>query len=231
MQSVKGYEEIWERFTSERTLEFGGHRDPAWQSGHEYSASFVIPVDVSRFADRLKPMRDALENETYVSLHPDHFMHITLLLLGFLTPEPEEKNEVSSQRLTEIGESAKAALASFAPFSVRLANLNAFPGAAFVEVHDDGNISRLRDALCAGCGLKQPPGPPHLTLAYLQAPDGTPAPDSLVSAISEYRDWPVGTLEVQRAELTLLNVHDEYPEPGTLCELPLLGEAGEARGY
>lgn len=221
MQSVQGYEEIWEKFVTERTLDFGGHRDPAWQSGHDFSASFVVPVDVSRFADRLQPMRDDLENEPYVSLHPDHFMHITLLLLGFLTPEPDDPNEVSSERLTQLGETAKETLANFPPFSVELANLNAFPGAVFVEVHDGGEISRLQDALCSGCGLKRPPGPPHMTLAYLQAPDGTPAPDSLVSAISEYRGWPVGTLEIRRAELTLLDVHDDYPEPKTLCQIPL----------
>lgn len=227
MQSTQSYGEVWSNFVSERRLEFGGHRDPSWQSGHDYSASFVIPTDVSRFADRLQPMRGALEMEPYVSLHPDHFMHITLLLLGFLTPEPEGPNEISGARLTELGEKAKEELAEFPPFSVELANLNAFPGAAFVEVHDGGEISRLRDALCAGCGLKRPPGPPHVTLAYLQAPDGTPAPDSLISAISEYRDWPVGTLEVQRAELTLLNVQDDYPEPKTLCKIPLLGEPGQ----
>ena len=28
MQGVNSYEEIWERFASERRLEFGGHRDP-----------------------------------------------------------------------------------------------------------------------------------------------------------------------------------------------------------
>jgi hypothetical protein len=60
-----------------------------------------------------------------------------------------------------------------------------------------------------------------MTLAYIQAPDGTPAPDSLVSAISRYRDWPLGTLEVRRAELTLLDVHDEHPEPKTIREIPL----------
>jgi 2'-5' RNA ligase len=225
MQSMRSYEEIWENFVSERRLDFGGHRDPAWQSGHDFSASFVIPVDVSRFADGLQPMRDDLENETYVSLHPDHFMHITLLLLGFLTPEPEGGNEISGQRLRELGESAKESLAGFPPFSVQLANLNAFPGAAFIEVHDGGEISRLQDALCAGCGLKRPPGPPHLTLAYIQAPDGTLAPDSLVSAISRYRDYPLDTLEVRRAELTLLNVHDEHPEPKTIRELPLSGDS------
>jgi len=227
MQGTRSYEEVWERFVSGRTLEFGGHRDPQWQSGHEYSASFVIPVDVSRFTERLRPPREALENETYVSLHPDHFMHITLLLLGFLTPEPEEDNEVSGARLRELGEGAKESLSDFPPFSVELANLNAFPGAVFVEVHDGGGISRLQDALCAGCGLKRPAGPPHLTLAYIQAPDGTPAPESLVSAISEYRDWPVGTLRVERAELTLLDVHDERPAPKTLCEIPLSGDPGE----
>lgn len=223
MQATNSYEEVWESFVTKRTLEFGGHRDPEWQSGHEFSASFVIPADVSLFWDRLQPMRDALENETYVSLHPDHFMHVTLLLLGFLTPEPEEGNEISGKRLRELGEGAKRSLADFPPFSVELANLNVFPGAAFVEVHDNGRISELQDTLCAGCGLKRPSGPPHLTLAYLQAPDDTPAPESLISAISEYRDWPVGTLDVQRAELTLLNIKDEYPVPKTLYRLPLSG--------
>jgi RNA 2',3'-cyclic 3'-phosphodiesterase len=221
---MKSYGEIWEEFVSRRTLEFGGHRDPAWQSGHDYSASFMIPADVSRFDDRLRPTREALEIEPYVSLHPNHFMHITLLLLGFLSPEPGGENEVSSARLAKLGERAKESLAGFPTFSVELANLNAFPGAVFVEVHDGGGISRLQEALCTSCGFKRPPGPPHLTLAYIQAPDGTPAPDSLVSAISQYRDWPVGTLQVERAELTLLNVHDEYSAPKTLCEIPLSGE-------
>lgn len=221
---MQGYREIWEDFTTDRTLEFGGHRDPNWSAGHKLSASFVIPVDVSRFEERLRPAREDLALEPYVSLHPDHFMHITLLLLGFLTPEPEAESEVSSERLTRIGDEAESALKEFAPFTVELANVNAFPGAVFVEVYDGGEISRLQDAICSGCGLKRPPGPPHLTLAYLQAPDGTPAPDTLIPALERYRDWPVGALEIGRAEMTLLNIHDDYPEPKTLREIPLAGD-------
>lgn len=223
---MQGYREIWESFTANRTLEFGGHRDPNWSAGHELSASFVIPVDVSRFEEQLRPVREDLALEPYVSLHPDHFMHITVLILGFLTPEPREASEVGSERLTQIGDEAENALKSFAPFTVELANVNAFPGAVFVEVYDGGEISRLQDAICSGCGLKRPPGPPHLTLAYLQAPDGTPAPDTLIPAIQRYRDWPVGELLVERAELTLLNIRDDYPEPKTLRELPLDGGRG-----
>jgi 2'-5' RNA ligase len=143
---VDEYAEVWERFVRERRLEFGGHTDPDWQDGHALSASLMIPVDASRLRERLEPSRDALRPFPFVSLHPDHFMHITLLLLGFLVEEPEEEDEVSRERLEEIAGSARRALADFPAFTIRLANLNAFPGAAFIEVHDGGMIDWLRGA-------------------------------------------------------------------------------------
>jgi RNA 2',3'-cyclic 3'-phosphodiesterase len=218
---VGAYAEVWERFVRERRLEFGGHTDPGWRDGHALSASFMIPVEASHFRERLEPLRDALRPFPFVSLHPDHFIHITLLLLGFLVEEPDKEGEVSRERLEEIEVSARRALAGSPAGEVRLANLNAFPGAAFVEVHDDGVLERLRDVLCASCGLKRPSGPPHLTLAYFHAPDGTPAPEGLVSAIARYRDWPVGDLAVESVEITILDLRLDYPEPKTLAEIPL----------
>jgi 2'-5' RNA ligase len=218
---VGGYAEVWERFVRERRLEFGGHTDPAWREGHALSASLMIPVEASRYRERLEPLRDALRPFPFVSLHPYHFMHITLLLLGFLVEEPEEADELSRERLGEIEASARRALSGFPAFTVRLANLNAFPGAAFVEVHDDGMLDRLRDVLCDSCGLKKPSGPPHMTLAYFHVPDGTPAPEGLIRTIARYRGWGVGELAVESVEMTLLDLRLDYPEPETLVEIPL----------
>jgi RNA 2',3'-cyclic 3'-phosphodiesterase len=218
---MDGYAEVWERFVRGRRLEFGGHMDPGWSRGHALSASFLIPVAAARFRERLEPLREALRPFPFVSLHPDHFMHITLLLLGSLVEEPEGEGEVSRERLGEIEASASLALSDFPAFSVRLANLNAFPGAAFVEVQDDGMLDRLRDALCASCGLRRPSGPPHLTLAYFHAQDGTPAPEELISALARYQDWDVGELAVGSVEMTLLDLRLDYPEPETLAEIPL----------
>ncbi len=218
------YGEVWKRFVRERRLEFGGHMDPGWGDGHTLSASLMIPVEASRFGERLEPLRDALRPFPFVSLHPEHFMHITLLLVGFLVEDPEEEGEVSRERLGEIEASARHALSDFPATDVRLANLNAFPGAAFVEVHDDGMLDRLREALRVSCGLKKPSGPPHLTLAYFQAPDGTPAPEELISAIARYRDWDVGQLAVENVEMTVLDLRFDYPEPETLAEMPLKKE-------
>ena len=218
---MEEYGSVWERFVRERCLEFGGHMDPGWREGHALSASFMIPVEASRFRERLDPLRDALRPLPFVSLHPDHFMHITLVLLGFLVDEPEEEDELSRERFGEIEEGARRAMSGFPAFTVRLANLNAFPGAAFVELHDGGMLDRLRDALCGCCGLEKPPGPPHLTLAYFHAPDGTPVPEELVNAISRYRDWPVGELAVESVEMTVLDLSLDYPEPETLAEIPL----------
>ena len=216
-----GYAEVWERFVREGRLEFGGHTDPEWREGHTLSASLIIPVESSRFRERLEPLRDALRPFPFVSLHPDYFMHITLLLVGFLVEEPEEGDEVSGERLAEIEADARRVLAGFPAFTIWLGNLNAFPSAAFVEVHDGGTLSRLRDALREGCELESPPGPPHLTLAYFHAPDGTPVPEELISAIERYRSWEVGQFAVESVEMTILDLHLDYPEPNTLAVIPL----------
>jgi RNA 2',3'-cyclic 3'-phosphodiesterase len=218
---VDKYAEVWERFVRGRRLEFGGHTDPGWRRGHALSASFVIPVEAARFRERLEPLREALRPFPFVSLHPDHFLHITLFLLGFLVEEPDEEDEVSCERLEEIEDSARRALSDISAAKIQLANLNAFPGAAFIEVHDGGILDGLRDTLCGSCGLKKPPGPPHLTIAYFQVPDGTPAPEELVHAIARYRDWPVGEFVVEGVEMTLLDLRLDYPEPKTLAKIAL----------
>ena len=217
------YRRLWERFVRGRRLEHGGHMDPDWQEGHKLSASLMVPVEASRFHDRLEPLREALRPFPFVSLHPDHFVHITLVLLGFLVDEPQEEDEISRKRLEEIERRARIALSDFPSFNVRFANLNAFPGAAFIEAHDVGMLERLRDSLCVSCDLKKPSGPPHLTIAYFQAPDGTEAPEELISAIARYRDWPVGEMMVENVEMTLLDLRMDYPEPRTLARIPLGG--------
>jgi len=218
---VDVYDEVWERFVRERRLEFGGHTDPEWREGHALSASLVIPVQGSRFHERLEPLRDALRPFPFVSLHLDHFLHITVLFMGFVVEKPERENEVSCVRLEEIEASARHNLSDFPAFTVRLANLNAFPGAAFVEVHEGEMLDRLRRTLCEACGLEKPSGPPHLTLAYFHAPDGTPAPEDLIRAIARYRDWPVGELAVEYVEITVLDLRIEYPEPKVLARMKL----------
>jgi RNA 2',3'-cyclic 3'-phosphodiesterase len=218
---MEDYGLVWERFAHKRRLEFGGYMDPAWQGGHRLSASLIVPGEASRFHERLEPLREALRPFPFVSLHPDHFMHVTLVFLGFLVDEPEEEDEVSRERLQEIEERARNALSDVPAFTVRFANLNAFPGAAFIEAHDGGALDSLRDALCASCGLKKPPGPPHLTIAYFQAPDGTYAPEELISTVARYRDWPIGEILVDNVEMTLLDLRLDYPEPETLARIPL----------
>jgi 2'-5' RNA ligase len=153
-------------------------------------------------------------------------MHITLLLLGFPVEKAEGDNEVSRERLRGIEAGARQALSGLRAFTVRLANLNAFSSAAFVEVHDGGvhdggMLDGLRAALCERCGLKKPSGPPHLTLAYFHAPDNAPAPEALISAVARYRDWPVGELAVEAVEMTLLDLSLDYPEPEIVATIPL----------
>ena len=218
---MDNFEKLWQKFRQERRLEFGGHTDPEWSDGHNLSASFLVPVESEAIRKALNPLREALRPFPFISLHPDHFMHVTLLLPGFLVREPKARNELSCDRLKEMASEAREALAGFQPFSAELRNLNAFPGAVFVEVHDRGKLGELREAIRQRCGLAEPPGPPHLTLAYIQAPDDSPAPEPFVRTIESHRDVPIGELRVDRVDLTLLDLGEEYPKPETFAELPL----------
>jgi RNA 2',3'-cyclic 3'-phosphodiesterase len=160
---VDGYAEIWERFKRERRLAFGGHTDPEWREGHAISASFVAPVEAPHLREGLKPLRDALRPFPFVSLHPAHFMHLTLLPLDFLGPDPGAENELSRRRLEELEAQAKEALGGFPAFEVDLASLNVFPEAAFVEARDGGMLEKLRYTVRGRCRLEKTSGsaPPH----------------------------------------------------------------------
>jgi 2'-5' RNA ligase len=220
---MDGYEEVWERFKRERCLQFGGHTDPDWQEGHALSVCLVVPVEASRLRDRLEPLREALRPFPFVSLHPDHFMHVTLLLLGFLVPgQPVAENELSREQLKDLEAKVREALQSFPAFEVELTNLNAFPGAVFVEARDGSMLEKLRSTICRSCGIEEPTGPLHLTLGYLQAQDGAPAPDEFVVAVERYRDWTVGTFSVERVEFTLLHLNSSrYPRLEIFAKIPL----------
>jgi 2'-5' RNA ligase len=219
------YGEVWERFKRERYLEFGGHTDPDWQKGHALSVCLVVPVEASRLRDRLEPLRDALRPFPFVSLHPDHFMHVTLLLLGFLVPgKPVAENELSREQLKYLEARVREALQSFPAFEVELTNLNVFPGAVFVEAHDGSMLEKLRGTISRVCGIEEPSGPLHLTLAYLQAQDGALAPDEFVTTVERYRNWTVDAFSVERVEFTLLHLNSSrYPRLEVFAEIPLGG--------
>lgn len=217
------YERVWEQFVSEEKLEHGGHTDPEWRDGHEISVAMLVPVEAAPLLERLAPLREELDAFPFVSVHPDHFLHITVLILGFLSETPRDDKEISPRKLTSIEHDARQALADFPPFTVKLENLNAFPAAAFVEVHDGGMLEELREALRSGCGLKVPKGPPHLTIAYFEAPDDSSLPQALVRRIERYRTWYVGEATVRNIHIASLNLTSRYPRLETLAEIPLNG--------
>jgi RNA 2',3'-cyclic 3'-phosphodiesterase len=221
---MEEFDKAWERFSSEKVLEFGGHTDASWKGTHPVSACLVLPVDDDGFRDRLEPLRDVLRPFPFVSLHPDHFMHITLAPIGFPVDEPDGEDEISWRDLDEIEASVREAVSGMSPFSLALANLNAFPAAAFVEVHDEsGRLGKLCDALRKIPGLEKTSSLPHLTLAYFHALEGAEAPDALIAAVEKYRDWPVAEIEAREVRISLLELDSGYPRPETRARIKFSG--------
>lgn len=222
---MEEFQKAWDRFSSERVLEFGGHTDASWKGSHPVSACLVLPVDDSKFRDRLEPLRDALRPFPFVSLHPDHFMHITLAPIGFPVDEPDLEDEISWDDLARIEEKARAVLSKMSHFPLALANLNAFPAAAFVEVYDEsGNLGKLCDKLREIPGLEKTSSLPHLTLAYFHALEGAEAPDALISAIEKYREWEVAEISAKEVKISLLDLESgKYPHPESQARIKLSG--------
>lgn len=221
---MEEFQKAWERFSSERVLEFGGHTDATWKGDHSLSACLVLPVESEGFRDRLEPLRDALRPFPFVSIHPDHFMHVTLAPIGFPVDEAKGEDEVSWSDLDEIEARVRETLSDTQRFPLRLANLNAFPAAAFVEVHDERRrLGELCDELREIPGLERTSSLPHLTLAYFHALEGARAPDALVAAIDKYRDWPVAEIEAGEVRISLLELDSDYPRPEARARVKLAG--------
>lgn len=182
----------------------------------------MIPVEVKGIEGGISAARDALRPFPFVSLHPDHFMHISLVIVGFVTDEPGGPNEFSKENLAELAELAKEVVAGFGEFRLKLANLGAFPSAAFIEAYDEaGEIDKLRRSLFVCCGLEGKPGPPHLTLAYFTVKEKTNAPPALIEAIEPLRNRTFGSFTVRHVDLTLLDLTEEYAKPEIFARLPL----------
>ncbi|AHY45592.1 2'-5' RNA ligase superfamily [Rubrobacter radiotolerans] len=221
---MDSFERAWREFKQERRLEFGGHTDPDWRGEHDLSAAFILPVDTEVFSERLGPLREALSRFSFVSLHPDHFMHVSLVIVGFVEPSGREaEGTVTQGSLKKISSKAKEALADFSPFEVHLQGLGAFPAAAYVEAHENGEIDALRRVLRECCGLEpfEREGPPHLTLAYFKAENGTAAPPELISTVERYRDWYVGSFTAREVQLSLLDLTQEYARFEPVARIPL----------
>lgn len=163
-------------------------------------------------APEIADVRRALRSLPFVRLHPDHVLHITIQELGFLSDAPKHRDEFRLDRLEEFIAMSERPISDFAPFEITVGGVNSFTDAAFLDVHDNGWLSRIHRRLREFAILpvdSRYPYLPTLTVAHYveSAPIGR-----LPAILSEWRDTGFGSFTVTNVDIVLLKPTEAYPD-------------------
>ncbi|MEA2515066.1 MAG: hypothetical protein QOJ59_4555 [Thermomicrobiales bacterium] len=201
----------------------GRHDTEAWRKHEGVFAGCAIRVPADALQPALDELRDALRPYPFVRLHPDHFLHVMLQEIGFVSERPQRRDEWSRERLEEYVTAASGAVSEATSFDLRLGGANSFQDAVFLDVHDRGACARLHVRLHELAAVPTVPRfayLPHCTVAHFteEAPIG-----NLPATIARFRDRRFGTFQVDHIEVVTLRLDEPYPEMETYAVMPLSG--------
>lgn len=224
----------WARFT-------GASGPPAdyWANWGEESygwrpeISFFQPVgiDYPELAERVAPLREALEGLAGVDLPPERFLHLKFLQLGFLRAVDIYWSQVETFYVN-----AAPRVHRVEPFPLALRGVSAREDAVYLGVDDGYALREVRRQIALGVpkaaqvfkekGIRTGPGDdfvPDVPVAYLTA-DGDRA--AIARAVSPFLEAEFGSYRVTHAKMGRISPDPEvhYPDIDVVAEIGLLGE-------
>ncbi|HEY8293036.1 MAG TPA: 2'-5' RNA ligase family protein [Thermomicrobiales bacterium] len=243
---VTTFDEAWQQFRARPTTDSESAHEGDQRARAEKSSyvAFLVPVTGHSIVQATRPVREALSAAGIEEAVPSHFLHITVLGIGF-----ESAIRVTNGNIARIMDRASRALRDVQPLTLTLKNVNSFGNAAFVEVHDEKNsLPALRDRLVgvlhqvglAGFGdsalsgeggiqddeaerdradaVNAPPYLPHLSLCYYR--DHYPT-EQVATILEPYRDVVVGTLRMNYVTLAAMphSDFDHFPPLTRIADL------------
>ncbi len=243
---VTTFDEAWQQFRARPTTDDETAHDIGRRGGAEKSSyvAFLVPVTGHSIVQATRPVREALTAAGIEEALPSHFLHITVLGIGF-----EAALRTTTGTIARIMDRASRALRDVQPLTLTLQGVNSFSNAAFVEVHDDKNaLPALRDRLVgvlhqiglAGFGdsarsdegtvtdderehdqadaVNAPPYLPHLSLCYYR--DHYPT-EQVANILEPYREMEVGTLRMNYVTLAAVphSDFDRFPPLTRIADL------------
>jgi 2'-5' RNA ligase len=205
------YRRLWQAFTRYPTVADGRHDDESWRAHSGRFAACLIRVPASQLQPELNNLRAALDRPEQVRLHPDHFLHIMIQEIGFVTRNPRKPEELSIERFDELMTALDSALHDMNAFEVCIGGVNSFEDAAFLEVRNGGGCEAIHRRLREVAAVPMIPGYaflPHVTVAhYLGSFDSLP----IVKALQGFRGTVFGTIPVTKVEIVTMRVDVDYP--------------------
>ena len=199
------FDDAWRWFGGGAGLTPIGRWRDRFTAGRAQLLSFQVPLAELPVVDAIEAIQDELvASEAGPHLLPfdREMLHISLRAAGFQVIAKTQPDDVSREDVGRIARDATAALRGRPPVEVALGPLNVFPDALILEVHDDGALAALRDALAPvvadAFGLSDAQYLPHVTVAMFGSPD---ASGPLRRILPSLRDRPPLTATLRDVEL------------------------------
>lgn len=222
----EAYRRIWANLRQVDHVVDGRHDTEDWFSrvGDFVYVCARIPDDV--LTPEYERLIAVLQEFPFTRPVPETYLNITVQELGYLTDRPAGRDEITSQWLDEFIQHAATPIGSFRPFDVRLGGVNSYVDAAFLDVHDNGWLSRIHTRL-----LDFVSQPPSTRYAYLPELIVTQyvhvAPiENLVRALTPFRDRTFGTFRVTTIDVMSVSTSETFAEPRLIHSFELGNEPG-----
>lgn len=237
----ESYRRIWSQLRQIDSVSDGRHdtEDFLNRRGDLVVLCARVPAEV--LIPEFQALQQTLAALPYARIVPESTFNITVQELGYLSPRPNGRDEITEQWLQEYLEQCHLSLKDFRPFDVKLGGVNSYADAAFLDIRDNGWFSRIHEVLVDF--VSQPPRTrypylPELIVAqYIaDAPLGT-----LVHDLTPYRDMEFGDFRVEQIDVIRIPTTEPFAAQQVVQSYPLgrltgfmdrvtSAEAGERQG-
>jgi 2'-5' RNA ligase len=191
------YDRVWTNFTQL-------HRISRAPRGEGTGLVLLVWIQDQRVRDKITKLQNTIADRHPIDLIPLDALHITVRDMGTITHQTQETDHIHSDKLPRIQEHLGKIIPNLASFTAHLRRINSFSICPFIEVHDNGAVDSIRDAIQPGLTdidipINRPTGYlPHLSLGYYTKPGDRTRIQEVLSGIREQR---IGTIEVNRLSL------------------------------
>lgn len=207
----EAFRRVWQHLRLCNEVRDGRHDSEEWRAHAGRFAMCCVRIPAGTLGESYAALQQALAQFPFVRLHPDSYLHIPVQEIGFLVEEPQHRNELGQATLEEFITLAERPLLDFPQFPIQLGPANSFADAAFLDVRDNGWLSRIHRRLVDFSTV--PPSTkfpflPHMTIAHYDriAPIG-----NLPGVLAEWRDLTLGAFVAEQVDVVLLDTNETYP--------------------
>lgn len=209
----EAYRRIWANLRQVGHVVDGRHDTDDWyrRSGDFIFIAARIPEGV--LTSDFEHLTAMLDHFPFTRLVPHHLLNITVQELGYLTESPQGRDEITSEWLNEFIHHAEVPIQSFRPFDVRLGGANSYVDAAFLDIHDNGWLSRIHVRLLDF--VSQPPSTRYAYLPELviaQYIDVAPI-ETLVKELTPFRDVTFGSFRITTIDVMRVSTSQVFATP------------------